>query len=189
MNIGLFFGSYNPVHIGHLAIANFMVEFTDIDQVWFVISPQNPFKKRRTLLADHHRLEMVRIVVADDPRFRESDIEFRMPVPSYTIDTLAWLGEKYPKHRFGLIMGSDGLTGFDKWKNAAEIITNHTRYVYPRPGFHFNMQDHPNTVLVEAPGIDISATMIREGIKKGKDMRHFLPPGVWEYIDQMNLYK
>jgi nicotinate-nucleotide adenylyltransferase len=112
---GLFFGSYNPIHIGHLAIANYMVEYTDMDQVWFVISPQNPFKKRRSLLADHHRLEMVRLAIAGDDRFRESDIEFRMPVPSFTIDTLAWLGEKYPKNLFALIMGSDGLTGFEKW--------------------------------------------------------------------------
>jgi len=189
MKVGLFFGSYNPVHIGHMAIANYMVEFTDMDQVWFIISPQNPFKKRRSLLADHHRLEMVRIAIADDSRFRESDIEFRMPVPSYTIDTLAYLGEKYPKYIFGLIMGSDGLKGFDKWKNATEIIKNYTRYVYPRPGYAINASEHPGIVLVEAPGIEISATMIREGIKKGKDMRHFLPPGVWDYIDRMNLYK
>jgi len=189
MIAGLFFGSYNPVHIGHLAIANYMVEYTDMDQVWFVISPQNPFKKRRTLLADHHRLEMVRIAIADDERFRDSDIEFRMPKPSYTIDTLAYLGEKYPGYQFVLIMGSDGLTGFDKWKNAPEIIRDYTRYVYPRPGFPINIQDYPNAVLVEAPQIELSASMIRDGIKKRKDMRHFLPPGVWDYIDRMNLFR
>jgi nicotinate-nucleotide adenylyltransferase len=186
---GLFFGSYNPIHIGHLAIANYMVEYTDMDQVWFVISPQNPFKKRRSLLADHHRLEMVRLAIAGDDRFRESDIEFRMPKPSFTIDTLTYLGEKYPKNLFVLIMGSDGLTGFEKWKNAPEIIRNYTRYIYPRPGYAADMSEHANTVFVNAPQIELSASMIRDGIKKGRDMRHFLPPGVWEYIDRMNLYR
>jgi len=172
-----------------MAIASYLVEFTDLDQVWFVVSPQNPFKKKHTLLADHHRLEMVRRAIEDDERFRESDIEFNMPRPSYTIDTLAYLSEKQASNEYVLIMGSDSLPGFLKWKNADQIIRNYPRYIYPRQDYPVTITEHRNIKIVEAPRIEISASMIRRGIKEGKDMRHFLPPGVWTYLDKMNFYR
>ncbi len=186
MKTGLYFGSFNPIHIGHMAIANFMVEHTDMEQLWFVISPHNPFKKRRTLLPDHHRLELVERAIGDDDRFRATDIEFKMPTPSYTIDTLAWLSEKYPSMQFVIIMGSDGLPGFPKWKNASEIQKNYHRYVYPRPGFPVDITGQENMETVNAPLIEISSSFIRQAIAEGKDIRHFLPPEVWKYLDDMN---
>ncbi len=139
--IGLFFGSFNPIHIGHLAIASWFVEFTDIDKVWFVVSPQNPFKEKKSLLADHHRLAMVRIAVEDDARFQVSDIEFKMPKPSFTIDTLTYLEEKYPDKKFVLITGSDQLPTFDKWKNPDRLLELYQMYVYARPGFQGSKYD------------------------------------------------
>ena len=189
MKVGLFFGSFNPIHIGHLAIANYMVAFTDIDQLWFVISPHNPFKERKTLLADHHRLELVERAIAGDDRLRSSDIEFRMPTPSYTIDTLAWLGEKYPSHTFIIIMGSDGLPSFPNCKNAGELQRNYQRYVYPRPGYPVDVAGQENMEVVNAPHMEISSSFIRRAIAEGKDMRHFLPPAVWDYLDEMNFYR
>jgi nicotinate-nucleotide adenylyltransferase len=189
MNIGLYFGSFNPIHMGHLAIANFMVEFTDMEQLWFVISPHNPFKQRKTLLSDHHRLEMVELAISEDHRFRASDIEFRMPTPSYTIDTLARFAEKHPNHRFSIIMGSDGLPYFPKWKNADQIRKNYPRYVYPRPGFPVEESNHENIKVVDAPQIEISSSFIRKAIAEGKDIRHFLPPQVWKFLDDMNFYR
>ncbi len=189
MKTGLFFGSFNPVHIGHLAIANYMVEYTGIGQLWFVISPHSPFKKRANLLDDRQRLELVHRAIRNENRFRVSDIEFRMPQPSYTIDTLTWLQEKNPGHEFILIMGSDGLRSFGKWKNAAEIIRQYTRYVYPRPGFPVNEKQHENLKVVNAPLMEISSSFIRKAIMDGKDVRHFLPQAVWTYIDEMNFYR
>ncbi len=189
MNIGLFFGSFNPIHIGHMAIANYMVEFTDMTQLWFVISPHNPFKERKTLLADHHRLELVERAIGDDERFRATDIEFKMPTPSYTIDTLAWLSEKYPSNQFFIIMGSDGLPAFPKWKNASEIQKNYQRYVYPRPGFPTDTAGQENLKVVDAPHIEISSSFIRKAIGEGKNIQHFLPPASWSYLDKMNFYR
>jgi len=189
MKIGLFFGSFNPVHIGHMAIANYMVEYTDMDRLWFVISPHNPFKERKTLLADHHRLELLERALGDDERFMASDIEFKMPTPSYTIDTLAWLGERYPANHFVIIMGSDCLPAFPKWKNAAEIQHNYRRYVYPRPGYPVDASGQENLVIVDAPHIEISSSFIRKAISNGKDIRHFLPPAAWKYLDEMNFYR
>jgi len=189
MQTGLFFGSFNPIHIGHMAIANYLVEFTEMDQLWFVISPHNPFKERKTLLADHHRLELVHRALGDETRFRVTDIEFRMPTPSYTIDTLAWLSEKHPRNRFILIMGSDGLKTFKNWKNAEEITKQYPRYVYPRPGFPVDESTHENMILVDAPLIEISSSFIRQAIREGKDIRHFLPAEVWKYLDEMNFYR
>jgi len=189
MKTGLFFGSFNPIHIGHLAIANYMVEFTDMDRLWFVISPHNPFKQRKTLLADHHRLELVERAIGDDERFLACDIEFNMPTPSYTIDTLAWLGEKYPRNRFVIIMGSDGLPAFPKWKNAAEIQRHYRRYVYPRPGYPVDVSGQENLEVVDAPHMEISSSFIRQAISNGKDVRHFLPPAAWKYLDEMNFYR
>jgi nicotinate-nucleotide adenylyltransferase len=189
MKIGLFFGSFNPVHIGHLAIANYMVEFTDLRQLWFVISPQNPFKPKQTLLAEYHRRVLMEIAVDNDTRFRVSDIEFSMPQPSYTIDTLTWLKEKYPAHTFVLLMGSDGLTAFNKWKNYRIIEEEYQRYVYPRPGYEVNPAEHKNLMLVDAPLLEISSSFVREAIKKGKDIRYFMPEKVYQYIEEMHFYK
>ncbi|HEC45170.1 MAG TPA: nicotinate-nucleotide adenylyltransferase [Bacteroides sp.] len=189
MITGLYFGSFNPIHIGHMAIANYIVENTEMNQLWFVVSPQNPFKERKTLLADHHRLELVERAIGDDERFRVTDIEFRMPVPSYTIDTLARLAEKHPATEFVIIMGSDGLPFFPKWKNASEIEKNYKRFVYPRPGYQNDTSSQSNLEIVDAPYIEISSSFIRKSISEGKDVRHFLPPGAREYLDEMNFYR
>jgi nicotinate-nucleotide adenylyltransferase len=190
MNIGLFFGSFNPIHIGHLALAEYMLEFTELERIWFVVSPHNPLKSKDSLLADHHRLEMVHLAVHDDNRFRVSDIEFRMPQPSYTIDTLSYLEEKYPEHKFSLILGTDNLSSFHKWKNADLIIQKYHRYIYPR---YEEAAENPgsqlNTTLVNAPRIEISSSFIRQAIKEGKSVRYFMPEKVYEYVDRMNFYK
>jgi nicotinate-nucleotide adenylyltransferase len=194
--IGLYFGSFNPIHIGHVAIAGYMTEFAGLDQVWFVVSPHNPLKKKETLLADHHRLSLARLAIEDNDRLKASDIEFKLPVPSYTIDTLTHLKEKYPKNEFCLVMGEDNLYTLHKWKNAAELIRSYSIYVYPRPE-----SAKPSSLLldqilstadihrVNAPMMDISGTFIRDGIKNGKDMSYFLPPAVWKYIREMHFYE
>ncbi len=188
--IGLFFGSFNPIHIGHLAIANYFVEFTDLQEIWFVISPHNPLKEKKSLLAQHHRLYMVNLAIEDFPKFRSSDIEFHLPKPSYTIHTLAHLKEKYPQHQFGLILGQDNLVTFNKWKNYDVILDMYYLYIYPRPHSLPSIFDnHPHVIFTQAPIIDISATFIRNAIKEKKDIRFFLHPKVWQYIDEMNLYK
>ena len=190
MKIGLFFGSFNPIHIGHLAIANYMVEYTDLDKVWFVVSPHNPLKKKNTLLADHHRLQMVHAAIEDDNRFKASDIEFKLPQPSYTIDTLTYLHEKYPETEFVVIMGSDGLATFEKWKNYQELIEHYQRYVYPRPGTDPDLlKTLENGKVVDAPLMDICSTFIRESVAKKKDVRYFLPDKVWQYICEMHFYE
>lgn len=189
MKTGLFFGSFNPVHVGHLAIANYMAEYTPINEIWFVISPHNPFKKKKNLLDDYERLELVHKAINDDPRFRASDIEFRMPKPSYTIDTLTYLKEKFPRHEFSLIMGSDGLSTFHKWKNAAEIVKQYHRFVYPRPDHLPPYPNFENATEVKAPLMEISASFIRKALKHNKNIKHFLPHGCYEYIDKMNFYK
>lgn len=190
MKVGLFFGSFNPIHIGHLAIANYVVEYTDLDQLWFVVSPQNPLKKKSSLLADYHRLALVRIAIQDDNRFKASDIEMKLPQPSYTVDTLAYLREQYPEKEFVIIMGADGLETFDKWKNYKYLVANYVRYVYPRPGVNTaEFKNTENCKFVDAPLMDISSTFIREAIKQGKDVRYFLNTKVYQYIDEMNFYK
>ncbi len=189
MKTGLFFGSFNPVHNGHLMIASYMVEFTGLEQVWFVVSPQNPLKDKSTLLADHHRLSLVNLAIEDDPRFRSSNIEFKMPRPSYTIDTLTWLSEKHPGREFSLIAGSDSLATFHKWKNYEEILRQYSIYLYPRPGVPPTPFDnHPSVKHVDAPLITLSSSFIRQGINEGKNMRHFLPENVWKYVQEMNFY-
>jgi len=191
LKVGLYFGSYNPIHIGHLAIANYMVEFTDIDQLWFVVSPQNPHKKKENLLADYHRLELVERAFEGDDRFRASNIEFNLPKPSYTVDTLAYLHERYPDYSFVILMGSDNLENFHKWKNYEVILENYGIIVYPRQGFDKSkIQNHKNiTVAKGAPLMDISSTFIRNAVKEGKDVRHFMPPKAWKYLDEMNFYR
>lgn len=196
MKTGLYFGSFNPIHIGHLAIANYMVENSDLDEVWFVVSPHNPLKKKSSLLADHHRVRLAEIATELDDRLSVSDIETKMPSPSYTIDTLTWLSEKYPSKEFALIMGGDNLLTLHKWKNVEELIRKYNFYVYPRKEKHGSYPEkladlikYASITLVEAPLMEISGTFIREAIAQGKDIRHFLPPGVWKYIDEMNFYK
>ncbi len=188
--IGLFFGSFNPIHIGHLAIANYIVEFTEIEQLWFVISPQNPLKKKKGLLNDYHRLALVREAIAGDLRFKASDVEFKMPQPSYTIDTLAYLQEQFPDKDFAIIMGADGLSTFHKWKNYKELIKNYKRIIYPRPGININGKENTeNCIFIDAPLIEISSTFIRESIKNKKDVRHFLNESVYKYVSEMHFYE
>jgi nicotinate-nucleotide adenylyltransferase len=194
--IGLYFGSFNPVHIGHMAIAGYMTEFAGLDQIWFVVSPQNPLKKKDSLLADHHRLYMVQIAIGDNDKIKASDIEFKLPVPSYTIDTLTYLKEKFRNNDFCLVMGEDNLYTLHKWKNAGELVTRHPIYVYPRPD-----SKKPESLLlsqllsvaqihyIKAPLMEISGTFIREGVREGKDMSYFLPPAVWKYIKEMHFYE
>jgi nicotinate-nucleotide adenylyltransferase len=190
MKIGLFFGSFNPIHIGHLAIANYMVEFTDIEQVWFVVSPQNPFKEKKNLLAEYHRYELVLRALGDDLSIRATNIEFSLPKPSYTIDTLTYLSEKNPGKELSIIMGADGLGAFRKWKNHNQIVRYYHRYVYPRPGTDpGKLTDLENATLVDAPLIGISSSFIRKAIRDGKDIRYFLPAPVWDYIQEMNFYR
>ena len=189
LKIGLYFGSFNPVHIGHMAIANYMVEYAGIDQLWFVVSPQNPHKRKENLLNDIDRLEMVHLAVDDDYRFRVSDIEFRLPKPSYTIDTLTHLSEKYPDHHFSIIMGSDNLESMHKWKNSDAILAKYGIIVYPRPGFNKNnLGGFPKITIADAPLMEVSSSYIREALREGKNVRHFLPPKVWSYIDKMGFY-
>ncbi len=187
---GLYFGSFNPVHIGHLAIANYMVEFAALNEFWFVVTPQNPHKLKNSLLNDYDRLEMVQLAIEGDERMQVSDIEFFLPKPSYTIDTLTYLQERNPGKTFKILMGSDNLESFHKWKNHEMILEHFGIVVYPRPGFDFSKIEHPNIDVAEnAPQMEISSSFIREAIKNGKDIRHFLPPGVWEFIDKKGFYK
>ncbi len=190
LKIGLFFGSFNPVHIGHMAIANYIAEFTDIDQVWLVVSPQNPLKDKEILLDDYDRLELMHKAIDDDRRFRACDIEFSLPKPSYTIDTLSNLSTKYPDHHFSVIMGSDNLKSIREWKNFQEILDKYEIIVYPRPGTEGLLIETPGNIKVlQAPMMEISSTFIRDSVKAGKNMKFFLPPKVWEYIEMMNYYK
>ncbi|MGA1977231.1 MAG: nicotinate (nicotinamide) nucleotide adenylyltransferase [Bacteroidales bacterium] len=194
--IGLYFGSFNPVHIGHLAIAGYMTEFTGIDQVWFVVSPQNPLKRKESLLEDYQRLYMVQLATWDNDHLKASDMEFKLPSPSYTIDTIAYMEEKFPQHTFCLVMGEDNLYTLHKWKNASELVRKCPLYIYPRPDSARPDSSYLGKILseaeihhVKAPLMDISGTFIRNGIKKGKNMSYFVPAPVWKYIQEMNFYK
>jgi nicotinate-nucleotide adenylyltransferase len=190
MKIGLFFGSFNPIHIGHMAIANYMAEFTDLKQVWFVVSPQSPLKKKTSLLADHHRLQLVRLAIGDSLNYKASNIEFQLPKPSYTINTLAHLAEKYPQHNFCLIMGSDNLETLHKWKNYEHILNEYELYIYPRPGSDGGeLKNHPKVKIVPAPFMDISATFLRDALKAKKDIRFFIPSEAYEYLREMHFYE
>lgn len=192
MKIGLYFGTFNPIHIGHLSIANHMVEFSDLDQVWFVVTPHSPFKKKSSLLDNHQRFEMVYQATESYDHLQPSDIEFKLPQPNYTINTLAHLEEKYPKHDFSLIMGEDNLKGFHKWKNYEVILENYNLYVYPRISegkIETQFDDHNKIHRVKAPIMEISSTFIRNAIKDQKNIRPLLPNKVWKYIDEMNFYR
>lgn len=187
---GLFFGSYNPIHHGHLIIASYMLEYTDLDEVWFVVSPQNPLKERKSLLADYHRLALVNLAVEDHYQFRASNFEFSMPKPSYTIDTLTWLNEKYENREFVLICGTDIFPTFHKWKNHEAILSQYKLYVYPRPGYDLGAyRDNDAIVLYSAPYMEISSSFIRNGIKEGKNMDFWMPTKVYDYIKEMHFYE
>ena len=189
MNIGLFFGSFNPIHVGHLIIANTMATTTDLEQVWFIVSPQNPFKKTKSLLHEFDRLDMVERAIADNSRLKANNIEFSMPKPSYTIDTLARLSEKYPQHQFRLIVGEDNLEQFTNWKNHQAILDYYGLYVYPRPNAKLSpYKAHPNVRLVEAPLLDISATFIRESVRANRSIRYMVPDVVEEMIERKKFY-
>lgn len=191
--VGLYFGTFNPIHIGHLAIANHIVEFSDLDEVWFVITPQSPFKQKKTLLDNHHRYQMVFEATADYPKLKPSKIEFDLPQPNYTINTLIHLEEKYPEgHHFSLIMGEDNLKGFHKWKNFEVILERYNLYVYPRISegkVKHQFEDHPKIHKVAAPIMEISSTFIRKNHVAGKNIRPLLPSRVWQYLDEMNFYR
>lgn len=190
MHVGLFFGSFNPIHIGHLALANYMLSFTDMDQVWLVVSPHNPLKKKTGLLNQNDRLHLVNLALDFNPKIKSSNIEFDLPQPSYTINTLAYLKEKFPEHQFSLIMGQDNLQTLDKWKNYEEILKKYHIYVYPRKNVESSEFDsHKHVHLTEAPVMEISSTFIRNAIKSNKNIQYFMHPKVWEYIDEMNFYK
>ncbi len=190
MQIGLFFGSFNPVHVGHMIIANHMVEFTDLEKVWMVVSPHNPLKNKQSLANDYDRIHLVQLAIGDNPNIQASNVEFSLPQPSYTIDTLAHLHEKYPNYQFALIMGGDNLTTLRKWKNYEKLLANYPIYVYKRPGFELGeWANHPAIYFVQAPLLDISASFIRKCIKQGKSVQYLLPQSVFEYIDGSSMFK
>lgn len=189
-HIGLFFGSFNPIHVGHLIIANAMLEQTDMEEVWFVVSPQNPLKERRTLLADHHRLQMVREAIDDNYRMRACDAELHLPIPSYTVVTLAHLREKYPDKRFSIIMGGDNLANLRRWRNYEYILEHYNIYVYPRRGSTPDaLASHQHVHTVEVPLMDISSSYIREQIATGHPPRYLLTEPVFRYLTEMHFYE
>ena len=190
--IGLYFGTFNPIHVGHLIIANHMVENSDLDAIWMMVTPHNPFKKKSTLLDNHHRLEMVYLATKDYDKIQPSDFEFKLPQPNYTIHTLTQLTEKYPDKKFSIIMGEDNLKSFHKWKNYESILDDYRIYVYPRISegiIETQFDSHKKIHKIEAPIVQISSTMVRNGIKEGKSVRPLLSDRVWKYIDEMNFYK
>jgi nicotinate-nucleotide adenylyltransferase len=190
MHIGLFFGSFNPIHVGHMVLANYMASFTNLDQVWLVVSPHNPLKQKSSLLNQNQRLHLVNLAIGDSDILKSSNIEFSLSQPSYTINTLAHLNEKYPQHRFSLIMGQDNLASFTKWKNYEQILKNHLIYVYPRPNCSStDFIENKNIIMTDAPLMDISSTMIRQAIKSGHNVSYFIPHAAWQYLDEMSFYK
>jgi nicotinate-nucleotide adenylyltransferase len=192
MKIGLYFGTFNPIHVGHLTIANHLVEHSDLDQVWFVVTPLSPFKKKSSLLDNQQRLEMVYRATKNYTKLRPSDIEFGLNQPNYTIDTLTYLFEKFPEHEFALIMGEDNLKSFHKWKNYELILENHNIFVYPRLSegkMDTQFNNHPKIIKVDAPIMQLSSTFIRNEIKAGRNIKPMLPKHVWEYLDEMNFYR
>lgn len=197
MKVGLFFGTFNPIHVGHLIIANHMANSNDLDQIWMVVTPHNPLKNKSTLLADHHRLALVRIAIEDNELLRVSDIEYKLPKPNYTVTTLAALQEKHPTYTFSLIMGEDNLVNFHKWYNYQQIVDNHQLIVYPRIDASSSVEkidewvaNHPNVKRCkDVPLMKLSSTFVREQIKNKKSVRYVLTESVYKYIDEMNFYK
>jgi nicotinate-nucleotide adenylyltransferase len=189
MKIGLYFGSFNPIHTGHLLIANYAANETDLNQVWFVVSPQNPFKQSASLLNEHHRIHLIRLAIEGEIKLRASKVEFNLPKPSYTCDTLAYLSEKYPEHEFCIILGSDGFKNFDKWKNYKSIASRYSIYIYLRPGFDIIEFHNAKIKIFEGPLLEISASYIRNLIKSKKSIRYYVPDIVKEEIEKAGYYK
>jgi len=192
MKVGLFFGTFNPIHVGHMIIANYMAEFSELDEIWLVITPMSPFKQKATMLSNHHRLAIANVAVEDYAKLKTSSIEFKLPQPNYTINTLVNLEEKYPAINFNLIMGEDNLQSFHKWKNYETILSNYHIYVYPRiksKPIKEEFKNHSNIHFIPAPIVQISSTFIRKSIHEHKDISTMLPLKVWNYIDEMNFYK
>jgi len=192
MKVGLYFGTFNPIHMGHLIIANHMVEFSNLDEIWMVVTPQSPHKQKKSLLNNYHRLEMVYLAVKELPKIKPSDIEFSLPQPNYTITTLTHLKEKHPSHDFSIIMGEDNLNSFHKWKNHEAILDDYSIYVYPRvtkDKAKNDFMNHSKVTFVEAPRIEISSTFIRKAIQENKNVSPMLPKDVSKFIDEMNFYK
>lgn len=192
MKIGLYFGTFNPIHVGHLIIANYMLENSDLDEIWMVVTPHNPFKKKSSLLENHHRFELVYKATEDYPKIKPTDIEFKLPQPNYTVYTLAHISDLHPNKEFCLIMGEDNLKSFHKWKNYKTILEHHHLYVYPRIAegtIEHQFKNHIKIHKIEAPIVQISSTLIRNGIKENKNIKPMLTKEVWEYIDEMNFYK
>lgn len=200
MKIGLYFGTFNPIHVGHLIIANHMVDYTSLDEVWLVVTPQNPLKNKTSLLADYHRLATVRIAVENNSKLKACNIEFDLPKPSYTVNTLAYLKEKHPDHTFSLIMGEDNLRTFHKWKNYQQILENYSIYSYPRVlteqekenqnSISNNLfKSHPNVTIINAPIMTVSASFIRDAIKNKKDVQYLLTESVYQYVTEMHFYE
>ncbi len=187
---GIFGGSFNPIHIGHLALANFLCEFGEVDEIWFLVSPQNPFKQQQNLLDDNMRLRLVEASVADYPKFRASDFEFNLPKPSYTVHTLEKLSETYPERDFYLIIGADNWAAFDRWKSPEQILANHHLLVYPRKGYDIDKSSLPERVkAVETPLLEVSSTFIRQCLNERKDIRYFLHPNAYRIIQEKGLYQ
>ncbi|MEZ5018252.1 MAG: nicotinate (nicotinamide) nucleotide adenylyltransferase [Flavipsychrobacter sp.] len=189
MHIGLYFGSFNPIHIGHLIVANHIVENTEIDKLWFVVSPHNPLKDSNSLLNEYDRLHLVQLAIEDNPKFRASNVEFQLPKPSYTIDTLTYLSEKFPLERFSVIMGSDSFQNIHRWKNFEQLINNHDIIIYKRPGYEIEDTHGADITILEAPLLEISASFIRNQVKEGKSIRYLTTEKVWRYIDENNYFK
>jgi len=207
MKVGLYFGTFNPIHVGHLVIANYMADYTDLDQVWLIVSPHNPLKKKKSLLADYHRLTLTRVAIEDNPKLRSSSVEFDLPKPSYTTVTLAHLTERYPDYEFSLIMGEDNLRTLHKWKNYEEIVNSYDLYVYPRPltesetlemdeieqqkseHLALDSRNHPNIKICDAPVMKVSASFIRRAIREKKDVRYLLTEPVYKYVTEMHFYE
>lgn len=188
--IGLFFGSFNPVHVGHMIIANFMATQTDLDEVWMVVSPHNPLKEKKTLAKDYDRLHLVRLAIGDNALLRASDIEFSLPKPSYTVDTLAYLKEKYPDYRFNLIMGGDNLASLHKWKNYKVLLRDYHIYVYDRPGYDLgDLADHSSVTILKAPLLQLSASYIRNCIKADQSIQYLVPEAVYQHLEETGIYQ
>lgn len=189
MNIGLYFGSFNPIHIGHLIIGSHIANNTGVDEVWFIVSPQNPLKESASLLNEQHRFSLVKLAVEGEKKLKASNVEFSMPKPSYTIDTLIYLSEKYKQHQFTLVIGSDSFLNFEKWKNYKQIILSYNIIIYPRPGFSVDKELPENIKVIDAPLMEISSTQIRKNIKEKKTIRYLVTDKVMEEIELRGYYR